>query len=300
MSVRERVDELLATGISRREVAARLGLSASTVTRHARLLGYPDARRSTSVTDWTRVQAFYDDGHSIDECRAKFGFSYGAWDKAVVRGDLITRKRRNGELGLATRDLVESCLARGMTQAEVGRELRLAKSTVAYHARRLGRRADSRFARRFDWNEVQNAIEAENLSMRSCCERFGFSPESWRRAARRGDIVPRPSTIPLDELLVVGRTATNRSYLKRRLIQAGLKEDRCERCGLTDWNGERLPAQLHHVNGDKHDNQIGNLMLLCPNCHALTANWGGRNKARRRLKAPQSRAGGGESLRSAG
>lgn len=112
--------------------------------------------------------------------------------------------------------------------------------------------------------------------------------------------MPRPSTIPLAELLVVGRRATNRSYLKRRLIAAGLKDDRCERCGLTEWLGEPLAPQLHHVNGDKHDNRLENLSLLCPNCHALTENWGGRNRARTRAVPTQSRAGGGESLRSAG
>jgi DNA-binding CsgD family transcriptional regulator len=296
----DRIGKRLARGVARARIAAELGISPSTVTRHARLLGYPDARRRPSITDWSRVQAYYDEGHSIDECRLRFGFSYGAWDKAVVRGDLVTRSRRNGELGLATRDQVEGCLARGMSQAQVSRELGLAKSTVAYHARRLGRRADPRFARRHDWSAVQRAIDDEGLSMRTCRDRFGFSVESWRRAVGRGEIIPRPHTIPLADLLVAGRLATNRSYLKRRLIVAGLKEDRCERCGLTEWHGQRLPAQLHHVNGDKHDNRITNLSLLCPNCHALTANWGGRNKRAGANAPDQPRSGGGESLRAAG
>ncbi len=136
--------------------------------------------------------------------------------------------------------------------------------------------------------------------MRACQARFGFSVESWRRAARRGEIMPRPHTIPLEALLVIGRRATNRSHLKKRLLRAGLKEDRCEECGLAEWRGERLSAQLHHVNGDKHDNRLPNLRLLCPNCHALTANWGGRNKLRPPEARPQPRGGGGESLRSAG
>lgn len=297
--MQERIAELLAQGLARNRIAAEVGVSASTVTRHARLLGYPDARRRRSITDWSSVQAYYDEGHTIDECRQRFGFSYGAWDKAVVRGELVTRARADGELGLVTRDRVEVCLARGLTQADTCRELGLARSTVAYHARRLGRRADPRFARRYDWGEVQQAIDSEGLSMHACRARFGFSVESWRRAVRRGEILPRPHTIPLEDLLVAGRIATSRSHLKQRLLRAGLKEDRCEECGLTEWRGERLPAQLHHLNGDKHDNRLANLRLLCPNCHALTSNWGGRNKARTR-PGGQSRGGGGESLRSAG
>jgi 5-methylcytosine-specific restriction endonuclease McrA len=75
--------------------------------------------------------------------------------------------------------------------------------------------------------------------------------------------------------------------LKKRLIDAGLLENRCERCGLTDWRGEPLGLELHHKNGDGKDNRLPNLEILCPNCHAQTDSWGGRNahrKSERHLK----------------
>jgi DNA-binding CsgD family transcriptional regulator len=273
---------MLDAGMSRAGIARELGVSPGTVTRHARLLGYPDARRRPSPTDWGGVQRFYDQGHSINECRERFGFSYGAWDKAVVRGDLVSRTRSNGELGLATRDQVERLLATGRSQAEIRRELGLSKSTVAYHARQLGVRADPRFARRYDWEEVQRAIDEDGLSMRACIARFGFSVESWRRAVNSGAIVPRPHVIPIEELLVVGRSATSRTHLKGRLISAGLKFARCERCGISDWHGRPLSLELHHINGEGADNRLENLEILCPNCHSQTDSWGGRNGHRRK------------------
>ncbi len=280
MELREQIRELLDQGLTRREIAKRVGVDPSTVTRYARVLGYPDRIRRESPIDWSAVQRYYDEGRTIAECRDRFGFSYGAWDKAVVRGDVVVRPRAERQLSNATRDRVEQLLARGLSQADIVRELGLSKSTVAYHCRRLGRRADPRFALRYDWPEVQQAIDEESLSMTQCLRRFRFSRETWCAAVRRGDVVPRPHKLPLESLLVAGRPQTSRGHLKRRLLAAGLKEDRCERCGIAEWMGEPLSAELHHINGDGADNRLENLQLLCGNCHSQTDNWGGRGVKR--------------------
>ena len=46
---------------------------------------------------------------------------------------------------------------------------------------------------------------------------------------------------------------------------------------LKSWLGAKIPLELHHINGDNTDNRIENLQLLCPNCHALTDNYRGKN-----------------------
>jgi HNH endonuclease len=92
--------------------------------------------------------------------------------------------------------------------------------------------------------------------------------------------VPRPHKMSWNELLVVGRR-TNRSHLKLRLLREGLKENRCERCGISEWQGKPLSMQLHHINGDGLDNRLENLELICANCHSQTDTYGGRNGHRR-------------------
>ncbi len=93
--------------------------------------------------------------------------------------------------------------------------------------------------------------------------------------------------MPVELLLVDGRVQTNRSHLKQRLLAEGLKENRCESCGLTEWQGKPLNMQLHHNNGRGKDNRLENISFLCPNCHAQTETWGGRNGHRRkRPEAP--------------
>ena len=52
----------------------------------------------------------------------------------------------------------------------------------------------------------------------------------------------------------------------------------CERCGLETWLDQPIPLEIHHINGDNTDNRLNNLILLCPNCHALTNNYRGRAK----------------------
>jgi 5-methylcytosine-specific restriction endonuclease McrA len=122
---------------------------------------------------------------------------------------------------------------------------------------------------------------ARELSMRQSLTRFGFCRATWYEAVKRGDIVPRPVKIPIEELLVVGHKGTNRTHLKSRLIGEGLKENRCEACGITEWQGRALSMELHHVNGDGDDNRLENLQLLCGSCHSQTDNWGGRGVRRR-------------------
>ena len=84
---------------------------------------------------------------------------------------------------------------------------------------------------------------------------------------------------PIEDILVAD--SNYQSYkLKRRLIQEGLKDNICERCKLSEWQGVPIPLELHHINGNNRDNRLENLTLLCPNCHALTESYRGKNKSR--------------------
>ncbi|MGH2836831.1 MAG: HNH endonuclease [Thermoleophilaceae bacterium] len=180
-------------------------------------------------------------------------------------------------------------LDRGLARAEIARQLGISKATVSYHARRLGAPVDSRCARRYDWAAIQ---EYYNLghSIRECADRFGFSKETWSSAARRGAVRARPQKMPSDEFFAAN-THRNRTYLKKRLIAEGLRLPVCAVCGLDDWRDRPLSLAVHHINGDRLDNRVENLELLCPNCHSQTDNFAGRggHRRRRRLAAERLR-----------
>lgn len=85
--------------------------------------------------------------------------------------------------------------------------------------------------------------------------------------------------IKLDEILKKD-TSYQSSKLKKRLIDNGLKEYKCEKCGRTEWEEKPIPLELHHIDGDKYNNELNNLQILCPNCHAQTEHYRGRNQER--------------------
>jgi hypothetical protein len=168
-------------------------------------------------------------------------------------------------------------MGRGLTVGETARRLGVTPSAVSYHARKLGIPRSEKYAPRGDWREIQRFYDAGH-SLSECEARFGFSRRSWNKAVIRGDIVPRPLAVPIGDLLVAGR-ARQRTHVKLRLLSAGIKQNRCEECGIEEWLGEPLSLNLHHVNGDGDDNRLVNLVLLCPNCHSQTPNFARRRAA---------------------
>lgn len=68
------------------------------------------------------------------------------------------------------------------------------------------------------------------------------------------------------------------NYVRRYLFEK--HNNSCELCG---WNlinpyTNLTPLQIHHIDGNCLNNSEENLQLLCPNCHALTENFGSRNE----------------------
>lgn len=62
-----------------------------------------------------------------------------------------------------------------------------------------------------------------------------------------------------------------------------LKQERghkCEVCGPTEWCDKPIPIELDHIDGDCTHNTKDNLRLICPNCHAQTDTYKGKNVGR--------------------
>ena len=133
----------------------------------------------------------------------------------------------------------------------------------------------------YDWNAVARYYDGGH-SYRECRERFGFAYDSWRRAVRRGDIQPREKRWPLEQIMAKSKS---RRTIKKRLLEAGILENRCDECGLNEWRGRPLSVQIDHRNGVSDDHRVENLRMLCPNCHSQTETYGGKNRKLKRTKS---------------
>jgi hypothetical protein len=101
-----------------------------------------------------------------------------------------------------------------------------------------------------------------------------FTGSAWLRGKENPFVRERA----LEDILVEDSTYVSTHNLKHRLIREGIFEHRCVSCGLHTWLDNKIPLEIDHINGDRHDNRLENLRLLCPNCHALTATYRGKNK----------------------
>jgi 5-methylcytosine-specific restriction endonuclease McrA len=117
-----------------------------------------------------------------------------------------------------------------------------------------------------NYDQIKKYIRELNLDTKH------FKGRAWN-AGLKGIGQPR---LLLDDILV--KNSDFQSFkLKKRLFIAKLKPEYCEECGWAQKTVDGyLPLELDHINGDRHDNRLSNLRVLCPNCHSLKSTYRGR------------------------
>jgi hypothetical protein len=67
---------------------------------------------------------------------------------------------------------------------------------------------------------------------------------------------------------------------QRKTIRKYLTQERghqCQVCGIAEWNGQPAPIEIDHIDGDWTNDDPVNIRLICPNCHAQTDTYKGKN-----------------------
>lgn len=108
-----------------------------------------------------------------------------------------------------------------------------------------------------------NALNIDTSHFKTTGRQYEKSPTN--KIIDPYDVLKNPSTV-------------NRTTLRTILTRENLLEYRCSECGNDGhWNGKELTLQVHHQDGNIANNELSNLVFLCPNCHSQTNNYGNKN-----------------------
>jgi hypothetical protein len=134
------------------------------------------------------------------------------------------------------------------------------------------------------------AAAKSNMSATAAAASLGIKYETYRvHAIRLGVFVknqsgkgikktkPDSSKIDLSEILKGHHPQYQSNKLRQRLLKEGYKKYMCECCELTTWNNQPISLELDHIDGNRTNHFLSNLRLLCPNCHAQTDTYRGKN-----------------------
>lgn len=190
---------------------------------------------------------------------------------------------------------VQKLLSEGKSRVEIANILDCQKSTVNYYANPKNwekfERKQKTQTKRLEFEEAILSVVDQATSASNICDLIGIhhtninikrvldfleekniNPEWKQKQANR-----KPQGYWNKDNIFTEKSCFQRSKLKDKLIEFGLKEAKCEMCGNNQWLDQQIPLQIHHINGINDDNRLENLQILCPNCHALTDNYCGKN-----------------------
>ena len=97
-------------------------------------------------------------------------------------------------------------------------------------------------------------------AMQNRCKKYEidtshFTGQGWNKEGHENFA----GNIDLQKRFSIHNKRQPSSKTKKVLLIHNLKENKCEICGCTEWQGKPITLQLHHKNGNPFDDRLENL-----------------------------------------
>lgn len=124
------------------------------------------------------------------------------------------------------------------------------------------------------YNWIKKVINQYNIDISH------FKGKAWRSLKIKKDIIKKENRkkYKFNDIFKKNSTVTQK-VLREYVKFYNLLEYRCINCGCDgNWQNGIISLELDHIDGNNKNNEPNNLRYLCPNCHALTETYRGKNK----------------------
>ena len=176
--------------------------------------------------------------------------------------------------------------SKGYSYSNIAKELNMSKSTVAYFCRKSlnenkVKHNKDKLKAQEEYEQIVCSVIPQAKSMNELCilmNRRGTNNnilffqkiiEKYNIDTSHFSSIPytktKPRKLKFDDIFCKSAKLLASSKVKEYIFKYDIKKRYCECCNNDKWNGKDIPLELHHINGDRFDNRIENLQILCPN-----------------------------------